>query len=88
MSATSSSTTDATLCRHFGTCGGCSLQDKSYDAAAWLVLGYNLKFSGDPEGARRAFERVAEIDPGQEAARTFLRATASRPTTESRPESR
>lgn len=32
MSATSSSTTDAALCRHFGTCGGCSLQDKPYDA--------------------------------------------------------
>ncbi len=31
MSVTSSSTTDASLCRHFGTCGGCSLQDKPYD---------------------------------------------------------
>jgi 23S rRNA (uracil1939-C5)-methyltransferase len=29
MSATSSSTTDA-RCRHFGTCGGCSLQDRVY----------------------------------------------------------
>ena len=28
-SATSSSTTD--VCRHFGTCGGCSLQDRAYD---------------------------------------------------------
>lgn len=33
MSAISSSTTDATAarCRHFGTCGGCSLQDRSYE---------------------------------------------------------
>lgn len=31
MSATSSSTTDV-RCRHFGTCGGCSIQDKPYDA--------------------------------------------------------
>lgn len=31
MSATLSSPTEAQLrCRHFGTCGGCSLQDKSY----------------------------------------------------------
>jgi len=34
MSAISSSPTDATSvrCSHFGTCGGCSLQDKPYDA--------------------------------------------------------
>jgi len=34
MSATSSSTTEATAarCRHFGTCGGCSLQDRAYEA--------------------------------------------------------
>lgn len=33
MSAISSSPTEASLlCRHFGTCGGCSLQDKPYDA--------------------------------------------------------
>lgn len=32
MSATLSSRTEASLpCRHFGTCGGCSLQDKPYD---------------------------------------------------------
>src|SRR3989344_3638729 len=32
MSATSSSPTEASLlCRHFGTCGGGSLQDKPYD---------------------------------------------------------
>ena len=34
MSATSSSTPEATAarCRHFGTCGGCSLQDRAYEA--------------------------------------------------------
>src|SRR5665213_2196467 len=33
MSATSSSTPEAPAarCRHFGTCGGCSLQDRAYD---------------------------------------------------------
>jgi 23S rRNA (uracil1939-C5)-methyltransferase len=33
MSATSSSTTEtpAARCRHFGTCGGCSLQDRVYE---------------------------------------------------------
>ena len=31
MSATSSSPTSV-RCSHFGTCGGCSLQDKPYDA--------------------------------------------------------
>src|SRR5262245_38958478 len=30
MSVTSNSTTEAVRCRHFGTCGGCSLQDKPY----------------------------------------------------------
>ena len=32
MSATLSSPTKPALCRHFGTCGGCSLQDKPYEA--------------------------------------------------------
>ena len=34
MSATSSSTPEAAVarCRHFGTCGGCSLQDRAYEA--------------------------------------------------------
>ncbi len=37
MSAILSSPTDlAARCRHFGTCGGCSLQDKSYDAQLLL----------------------------------------------------
>jgi 23S rRNA (uracil-5-)-methyltransferase RumA len=34
MSATSSSPTEPSVarCRHFGTCGGCSLQDRAYEA--------------------------------------------------------
>ncbi len=32
------------------------------DADAWLVLGYVLYSSGDPEGAVRAFDRSAQID--------------------------
>lgn len=54
------------------------LAEKPYDAAAWLVLGYNQRFSGDPEGARRSFKKVLEIDPGNEAARTLLDALAER----------
>jgi hypothetical protein len=50
------------------------IESKPYDAAAQLVLGYNLKFSADREGAVRAFERVLEIDPGNHAAKTFLTA--------------
>ena len=30
MSATSSSPTEAARCRHFGTCGGCAIQDRPY----------------------------------------------------------
>jgi Tfp pilus assembly protein PilF len=59
------------------------VKDKPYDAAGWLVLGYNLKFSGDADGARKAFERVLEIDPGNETAKVFLAAL-----TEAAPESR
>ncbi len=61
------------------------LKDKPYDAAAWLVLGYNLKFSSDPTGAKAAFARALEIDPGQEAARLFAAAGES---AESKPTSR
>lgn len=63
------------------------LKDKPYDAAAWLVLGYNLKFSGDADGAKAAFERVVEVDPGNEAAKLFL-AALTRPATASQPASR
>jgi tetratricopeptide (TPR) repeat protein len=62
------------------------LADKPYDAAAHLVLGYNLKFSADPEGAKVEFRRVLEIDPHQEAAKLFLAALEA-PKAESRPES-
>lgn len=48
------------------------LATKPYDAMAHLVLGYNLKFSGQPEAAQRAFERVLEIDPANTSAMLFL----------------
>jgi hypothetical protein len=48
------------------------LAEKPYDAMAHLVLGYNLKFSGKPEDAKKAFQRVLEIDPTSAAAKTFL----------------
>lgn len=50
------------------------LVEKPYDAMATLVLGYNMKFSGRPEEARKAFQRVVEIDPGNTAATLFLAA--------------
>lgn len=50
------------------------LEDKPYDAMAHLVLGYNLKFSGKPAEAEKAFRRVLEIDPHDEAARLLLAA--------------
>lgn len=50
------------------------LAEKPYDAMATLVLGYNLKFSGRPEEARKAFQRVVEIDPGNTTATLFLAA--------------
>lgn len=48
--------------------------DKPYDGAAQLVLGYNLRFSGQPEPAEKAFRRVLEIEPSNETAATFLAA--------------
>lgn len=53
------------------------LADKPYDAAAHLVNGYNLRFSGRPEEAKVAFRRVLEIEPGNQGARTFLDALES-----------
>lgn len=50
------------------------LEDKPYDAMAHLVLGHNLKFSGRPQEAEKAFRRVLEIDPGNIAAQRFLAA--------------
>lgn len=55
------------------------LTDKPYDAMAHLVLGYNLKLAMQPEAAAKAFERVLEIDPRNEAARTFLGALREAP---------
>ncbi len=55
MSATLSSTTESVRCRHFGTCGGCSLQDKSYEAQLVLkkdkVLAALAGIAGLPEPA-------------------------------------
>jgi hypothetical protein len=48
--------------------------DKPYDAAARLVLAYNLKFTGDAAGAKAEFHRVLEIDPNSEPAKLFLAA--------------
>lgn len=48
------------------------LEEKRFDAAAHLVHGYNLRFSGRPDRAAQAFERVLEIEPGNEAAELML----------------
>ncbi len=48
------------------------IAEHPYDHAANLVLGYNLKFSGYPEGARKAFLKVLEIDEGNATAQAFL----------------
>jgi len=55
------------------------LTDKPYDAMAHLVLGYNLKLAMQPEAAAKAFERVLEIEPGNEVARAFLSALREPP---------
>lgn len=59
--------------------------EKRYDAAAHLVLGYNLRFSGQKLEAARAFRRVLEIEPGDTAARAFLSALAGGPAPEEKP---
>ncbi len=51
--------------------------EKPYDAAAHLVLGYNLRFSGRSLEAAASFRRVLEIAPGDSAARAFLEALAA-----------
>ena len=38
------------------------LSRKPYDAHGHLVRGYNLRFSGDRDGAEAAFARVLEIE--------------------------
>lgn len=50
------------------------LVKKPYDVAAQMVLAYNLKFSGDRDGAIRAFERVLELSPANPVAERFLEA--------------
>jgi hypothetical protein len=55
------------------------VEEKPYDAMAHLVLGYNLKFSGKPKDAAKAFQRVLEIDPASRAARLFLDALTAPP---------
>ncbi|MGA0059219.1 MAG: tetratricopeptide repeat protein [Planctomycetota bacterium] len=50
------------------------LADKPYDAAAWLMKGYNLRFSGRSTEALPAFQRVLEIEPGHGTATSFLEA--------------
>ena len=47
-------------------------EEKPYDAAAHLVLGYNYRFSGRPEEARKAWQRTLEIEPSQVDAQAFL----------------
>ena len=55
------------------------VQEKPYDVMALLVLGYNLKFSGKPQDAAKAFARVLEIDPASVAARRFADSLAPKP---------
>jgi tetratricopeptide (TPR) repeat protein len=52
------------------------IEDKPFDAAAHFMLGYNLRLTGQLDGARRAFERVLELDGDHAAARMFLDALA------------
>jgi hypothetical protein len=47
------------------------LAKQPYDAMGHLVRGYNLRFSGQPDEAARAFQRVLEIDPDNRAAKVF-----------------
>ena len=48
--------------------------DKPFDEAALLTLGYNLKFSKQPEKAIITFEKVLKISPENETAKLFLEA--------------
>ncbi len=58
--------------------------EKPYDAAAHLVLGYNLRFSRASDLAEVAFRRVLEIDPGNQAATLFAEALAQERTRKSK----
>ena len=48
------------------------VEEKPYDAAAQIVLGYNLNFSKQPAEASQVFRRVLEIHPKNEVAEAFL----------------
>ena len=50
------------------------IEEKPFDSAAHLVLGYNLNFSGKSDLAKKAFTRVLEISPDDQAAKLFLAA--------------
>jgi cytochrome c-type biogenesis protein CcmH/NrfG len=50
------------------------LKDKPYDAMGWLVMGYNQKFAGHPDEAKKSFGRVLEIEPENRSAKAFLEA--------------
>jgi tetratricopeptide (TPR) repeat protein len=54
------------------------ISDHAFDAAAHLVLGYNLLFSADHSGAENALRRALDLNPGETAAKTFLDAIAAR----------
>ena len=49
------------------------------ETAAFLVLGYNYKFSGKPGEAIATFRRVLEIEPSHDAATLFLEALENPP---------
>jgi len=46
--------------------------EKPYDAAAHIVLAYNLNFSGARDEAALIFQHVMEISPSNEVAQSFL----------------
>jgi Tfp pilus assembly protein PilF len=50
------------------------LERAPYDAQAHFVKGYNLHFSARRDEAKKAFQRVLEIEPGHRGAELFLAA--------------
>jgi cytochrome c-type biogenesis protein CcmH/NrfG len=62
------------------------LDDKPFDAMAHLVLGYNLKFSGNKKDAEKAFRRVLELDPASTAAQLLLDSLTASPTDDKAPD--
>lgn len=53
------------------------IEQKPFDAAARLVLAYNLRYSGRHAEAIEVLQKVLEIEPGQMAAIVLLEALAS-----------